>query len=258
MASPNLGLLGNLLKGGVAKGTQLKTGLPKDIASRKVNQKIMSGLNKARNIDRKTARQAAKAPFVGRLFETTKDIAQGPNTYKRVQDFSNYAPVEKAKEIATPMLAATGLGHMINQRRKSKKQQALQEFQRKGGKNKVADISQLLEKTASDLEKSASVIKKLKKDNEEKMEKVASLEDKMQQREEAFQELVKMAKMEQISIEDIPEELEKLASMDQEDFRVEMRALEKVASNSMLNPGGVGSKQSGSGNPIVDFVMNNS
>jgi len=256
--TPNLGLLGNLLKGGLAKKTQIAKGLPKRVAGRKVDQKILKGLDKIKNIDRSTARTMAKAPGLGKLFETTKDVATGPDTYKRIKDFSNYAPVSKAKDIAIPMLAASGLGHTLNKARKKEKEKALREFQQKGGKNKVAEISQLLEKSAADLEKSASVIKKLKNDKEETMEKVASLESKMSRREEAFKELIKMAKMDQISIEDLPEELEKLASMEEEDFKVEMRALEKVASNSLLNPGNVSEKSTGSDNPIIEFVMSNS
>ena len=254
----NLGMLGNLLKGGLRKGTQIKHKLPKDIARRKVDQNLAKKLKAFKNVDQKAGKALSKTPLAGGFFEKAKDVPTGANTFKRVQDFSVGEPVSKAKKLAVPMLAYKGLSSTIEDKREAEKQKVLQEFQEKGGNTKVANVSQLLEKTAADLTKSASVIKKLKEERDEQLEKIASIKEHQEQREKAFEHLVKMAKMEQISIEDFSEELEKLASMDKEEFEVEMRALEKVASNSFINYGNVGSKSSGSEDPLVDFIMKNS
>jgi hypothetical protein len=250
-------LVGKALKAGATKYNQLKHHLPKDIARRKVDQKFLKKVKNISDANRKLGKTLNRAPGIGKMFETTKDVAMGGNTFKKVKDYSAAKPLGTAKNLAMPMLASAGLKSHIDNKKEKEKRKALEEL-KKGGNEKVANISQLLTKTASDLEKSASVIRQLQGKNEEKLKKIASIKRQNKQRDKAFNKLIKMAEMEQISVDEIPEKLEKMASMDEEDFEVEMRVMDKVAEKSLLEIGDLSKKASGSGNPLVDFVMNNS
>lgn len=254
----NSSILGSALKAGATKYNQFKHKLPKDIAKRKVNQQVLNKVKGISNANRSLGKKLSNTPGIGKAFETTKDVALGGDTFKKVKDYSAAKPLSAAKKMAIPMLAATGLKTHIDKKKEREKQKVLKEF-KKGGNEKVANISQLLTKTASDLKKSASVIKQLKGEKEESLEKIASIKRQNEQRDKAFNKLIKMAKMEQISVDEIPEQLEKFASMDEEEFEVEMRVMDKVAEKSLLDVGDLSKKASAnSGNPIFDFVMNNS
>lgn len=219
---------GNLARGAASRLGSLFSKADKSRMKNKIDKATFDNVAKPlSDLSRKAGSYVSDTPILGKAFKTQtgKD--------------SIVEPISKAKNVALPMLAATGLAKVVNDRRKAKKQKIDNKIQEnvtqlKGGQNKMANVSpKMLEKTAAHMEKLAA--------------KNQELEEQIQKRKETFQELTKLAQSERIPWEEVPEMLEKLAGLEEDEYKVEMKVLKKTASNEFLNIGDISKGSSDGG-----------